>query len=155
MYRIIASVVFATTLATSTFAQDDPDALRAAAEAYVNNPVQQKLIDDMLSPEMMMTQMAAMVQGLPEDELNKMVKIVTEEVNAIRPAMEAAMIDGAAETFTLEEINALNDFYSSDVGASVMGKMNPFMQSYMVSLGPELQQMQQNIMSRAMTEMDQ
>ena len=153
MTRFFLSLTLAATLASTAFAQDDPDTLRDAAEAYVNNPIQQKMIDDMLSPDMVMAQMAALTQGMPQDQIETISNIVAEEVTAIRPAMEAAMIDGAAATFTLEEINALNDFYASEIGASVMGKMTPFMQSYMASLGPDLQQMQQNIMQRAMNEM--
>ena len=49
------------------------------------------------------------------------------EMAALRPAMEAAMVEAAVETFTLPEILALEAFYETPEGAAVMAKMQPFM----------------------------
>ncbi len=124
-----------------------------AATAFIQSPVQQKLLDDMLSPEMVLTQMQAVSSQLPADKVDILVKIVTEELGTIRPEMETAMIAGAAQSFTIEEINALTEFYNSPVGASAMGKMTPYMQQTMGALGPSMQQMQGRIVQRVQTEL--
>lgn len=146
MKYILPAIVLA--FATPSFAQD----IKAVAEDFVRSPVQQKLMDEMLSPEMILAQMQGMAQQLPPEQLDKLVAIVTEELATVRPLMEEAMIDGAAQAFSIEEIKAMNEFYSSPLGASAMGKMTPFMQQTMGALTPALQQMQQNIVARVQKE---
>ena len=145
-YLLAAAAI---SLASPGFAQD----VTAAAEAFVRSPVQQKLIDDMLSPEVLMAQMQGMAQQLPPEQLEKLVAIITDELNTVRPAMETAMIEGASQAFSIEEIEAMTEFYNSPLGASAMGKMTPYMQQTMGALGPELQQMQQNIIQRVQAEL--
>lgn len=140
-------------LATASFAQDD--ALLEAATEFVNSPVQDKILDDMLSPEGVMAQMGLVGGQLPPEALEKVSRIVSEELESIRPEMRQAMIEGISQTFTLEEINALNAFYSSEVGASAMAKMNPYMQRTMARLGPSFQRMQVNLASRLQAELGQ
>jgi hypothetical protein len=147
--KLITPFLAAALLAAPSFADEATD----AATAFINSPVQQRLLDDMLSPEMVLAQMQTIAQRLPEDKVQVLVNIVTEELEAIRPEMEAAMISGAAESFTVEEINALTAFYNSPVGASAMGKMTPYMQQTMGSLGPTMQQMQGNIVRRVQSEL--
>ncbi len=144
--RILKPALAALMLASPAYADESLD----AATAFINSPVQQKLLNDMLSPEMVLAQMQANAGGaLTQEQIDVLVKIVTEELNTIRPQMETAMIEGAAQAFTIDEINALNDFYNSEIGGSAMGKMTPYMQSTMGSLGPAIQSMQQNIARRA------
>ena len=144
--RILKPALAALMLASPAYADEALD----AATAFINSPVQQKLLNDMLSPEMVLAQMQANAGGaLTQEQIDVLVKIVTEELNTIRPQMETAMIEGAAQAFTIDEINALNDFYNSEIGGSAMGKMTPYMQSTMGSLGPAIQSMQQNIARRA------
>ena len=138
-------------LATSAHAQSQE--LIDAATDYDNNPVQQELMDSMLSPERVMAQMGLVGGSVPADKVEVLAQIVSEELATIRPAMEAAMINGMANSFTLEEITALNDFYSSPVGASAMGKMTPYMQETMAALGPDFQRMQGNLARRIQEEM--
>ena len=140
-------------LATSAHAQDD--ALAAAAKAYVEGPVQQKLMNDMLSPEAMLAQMGAIAGQLTPEQLELVTNIMVEEIATIRPQMEAAMIEGAIQTFTVEEITALNDFYNSDVGASAAAKIQPYMQATLGSMTPALRQMQGNISERIQAELSQ
>ncbi len=147
----LLTFVTASFIATSAYGQSQE--LIDAATAYANNPVQQELMNDMLSPEGVMAQMGLIGTGLPEDKLQALSQIVSEELANIRPAMEAAMINGMASSFTLEEITALNDFYSSPVGASAMSKMTPFMQQTMAELGPEFQKMQGSLARRVQEEM--
>lgn len=136
-------------LAVPAFADEATD----AATAFINSPVQQKLLNDMLSPQMVLTQMQAISSQLPADKVDVLVNIVTEELGSIRPEMETAMIEGAAQAFSVAEINALTEFYNSPLGSSAMGKMTPYMQQTMGALGPSMQQMQQRIVQRVQTEL--
>lgn len=147
--KIIAPVVAALMLSTPVFADEATD----AATAFINSPVQQKLLNDMLSPEMVMAQMQALSSQLPAEKVDILVNIVTEELGTIRPEMETAMIEGAAQAFTVDEITALTEFYNSPLGSSAMGKMTPYMQQTMGALGPSMQAMQQRIVQRVQTEL--
>ena len=149
MIRIASAALLAATLAFPAAA----DEVRDAAEAFINSPVQQKLLDDMLSPEVAMAQLQAMAPSMPPEVAESVLAIVVEEMNAFRPEMESAMIAAAAQSFTIEEIGALNDFYSSPLGASAMGKMTPYMQAAMGEMGPGMQQMQARIMQRVQEEL--
>ena len=142
--RLPLAAVLALSLTSPVFA----DAATDAATAFIESPVQQKLLDDMLSPEGLMAQFQAVQPQLPPDKTDEILQIVSEELNAFRPQMEAAMIKGAAEAFTVEEIEALTAFYSSPIGASAMSKMNPYMQSAMAEMTPGLQAMQGRVMQR-------
>lgn len=145
----IAPLAFALLLASPVMADEATD----AATAFIQSPVQQKLLDDMLSPEMVLAQMQAISSQLPADKVDVLVKIVTEELGTIRPEMETAMIAGAAESFSLEEINALTEFYNSPLGSSAMSKMTPYIQQTMGSLGPSMQAMQGRIVQRVQAEL--
>lgn len=147
----LLTIVTASFLATSAYAQSDE--LIDAATAYVNNPVQQTLMDDMLSVDAVMAQMGMLGATIPAEQLETLSAIVSEELAAIRPALETAMVGGMARTFTLEEITALNEFYSSELGASAMSKMTPFMQDSMAELAPAFQTMQTNIAQRVQEEL--
>jgi len=144
--RFVLAFVFAVS-ASMASAQSD-DELRAAATRYVENPVQQQMLDDMLSPEAMVAQMQAMAPQLPDDALQVISQIASEELALLRPALEAAMIEGAVAAFTLEEIEALEAFYNTDLGASVMGKMQGYMATAMAAIGPEMAQMQGRVAQR-------
>lgn len=84
MFRPFA---FAAALALSSamplYAQDD--ALRAAAERYVNNPVQQEMLDDLLSADVIVSQVRAMVPSVTEEQLPIVGEIGAEEIAVIRP----------------------------------------------------------------------
>jgi hypothetical protein len=128
-------------------------ALREAVERYVQNPVQQQMMDDMLSADAMIAQMRAMMPQLTEEQLQVVGRIGSEEMAGLRPALEAAMVSAAVDTFSLEEILALEAFYNTPEGASVMAKMQPFMASAMGRIGPEMQEAQIRIGQRVMTEL--
>jgi hypothetical protein len=135
----------------SLHAQDDT--LREAVQSFVDNPVQQQMMDDMLSADAMITQMHAMMPQLTEEQLQVVGRIGSEEMETLRPALEAAMVSAAVETFSLEEILALEAFYNTPEGASVMAKMQPYMASAMGAIGPEMQEAQMRIGTRLMTEL--
>lgn len=151
-HRALLILALATAPALPAFAQDTA-ALREAAERYIRNPVQQRMMDEMLSADAMVAQMRAMVPQLTEEQAQLVARITSEEMAVLRPDLEAAMIDASVETFTLEEIEALEAFYSTPVGASVMSKMQPFMATAMGMIAPEMQQVQMRIGQRIMTEL--
>lgn len=124
-----------------------------AARAYMNTPVQQKLMEDMLSPEVLMAQMDPTGNLIPSDKKEIIATIISEEMLAMRPVMMESIVQGMATSFTLEEITALTEFYSSPLGASAMSKMAPFMHETMTAIGPEIQQMQLNVVKRIQAEL--
>lgn len=147
MMRLTTALALA--LASPVFADEATD----AATAFIKSPVQQKLIGDMLSPQMLMTQFEAMGIQLTDEQTEVVLRIVREELVAIRPEMEDAMIVGAADAFTVEEIEALTAFYSTPEGASAMAKMNPYMQTTMNQMMPSLRSAQGRIMERVQAEL--
>ncbi|MEP5759618.1 MAG: DUF2059 domain-containing protein [Litoreibacter sp.] len=147
--KILLPLFLCVSLTSPTFAQDE--ALRAAATGYIDTPVQQELMNQILSPESMITQLRA--RGLPEDKATAAAAIISDETNSIRDELREAMINGLAENFSLEEIIALTEFYSSPVGASAIAKLQPYMTQTMTTLTPSLQAMQERIQQRLRTEL--
>jgi len=137
--------------ATPGHAQDDE--LREAVQRYVDNPIQQRMMDEMLSADAMIAQMRAMTPQLTEEQLQIFGRIGAEEMTALRPDLEAAMVASAVDTFSLEEIVALEAFYNTPEGADVMSKMQPFMANTFAMIGPQMQQAQMRIGQRVMTEL--
>ncbi len=125
-----------------------------AATVFLKSKGQQALMKDMLSPEGVMAQMGLFAGQLPADKTARLAELVSEEMASIRPAMESAMVAGMADNFTLEEIRALADFYDSDVGASAMSKMRPFMAQTMQALSPDFLAVQQRLARRIQEEME-
>jgi hypothetical protein len=153
MFRLLLPCL-ALILATAALPVRAQDAaLRAAVERYINNPVQQRMMDDMLSADAVVDQVRAVAPQLSEAELQTVGRIGAEELAALRPALEAAMIEAATATFTLAEIEALEAFYNTPEGASVMSKMQPFMAAAMGRIGPQMQAAQARIGQRITAEL--
>ena len=149
--RTAACALIALTIAWTALA-DDPASRRAAAETYVQSPGQQAAIEQMLSADQMLALMRAQIPEATDEQLQGIAKIAGEELGSLRAPMETAMIEAAVETLTLEEIEALDAFYRTPVGASVMSKMPVFMQTAMVRIAPEMQAAQMRILERAAAE---
>ena len=140
----------ATAPATDEPAAAEPsEEARAAAERYVQSEAMQVMLDEMVSPDVMTEALTAQFgDEIPQDVMSQIVAIATEEMQAIEPAMEEAMIEATAETFTVEEIEAQIEFYESEVGASILSKMQPFMSAFYEAAGPEMQTAQRRMMER-------
>jgi uncharacterized protein len=136
--------------AAPAFAQDDPrpDALDAA-RGYVGSPAMQTALDELLSTETFVAQLRASGIPLDEAQTETLATIVGEEFDEVRPELEEAMTAAAADAFTMEELEALNDFYESEEGRSIATKMSPFMQSFYEEVGPALRRTQESIAMRA------
>lgn len=131
-------------------AQEDPDALRAAAERYVAGPGVQRTLDANLSPELVAAALRAQLgDRLDEEERAAIAAIVAEEMAAIRPALEAAMAEAAAETFTLAEIEALAAFHETEEGASILSKTSAFDAAYLEAVADDLRAATERAMARA------
>lgn len=147
---IIAAAAF---IAAPALAQEDPTELQQAAESYVESPALQTALDEILSTDTFVAQLRASGAQLDEEQIRTIATIIDEEFADVRPDLETAMTSAAADAFTLEELEALNEFYESDQGRSIAEKMQPFMQSFYQDIGPALQETQQDIAMRIQEEM--
>jgi hypothetical protein len=86
---------------------------------------------------------------LDDEGTRTLAGIVDEEFGEVRPELEEAMTAAAADAFTMEELEALNEFYASEEGQSIAQKTTPFMQSFYQEIGPTLRQTQEEIAMRA------
>ncbi|MFK7857331.1 MAG: DUF2059 domain-containing protein [Granulosicoccus sp.] len=131
-----------------TTAQAQDAALLEAAKEYVKLPGVQKMIDDNFAPEWFAGQMATSfppAMGVTQDQLDELGKLMADKMSPLRPEMELAMINGAANHFTLDEIKVLSEFYQSPEGASVMAKMQPYMRDTMAVIMPKMMQASQEL----------
>ena len=89
-------------------------------------------------PQSMMSDMAAkMAETLPEEQRNQFKALMTKhlDLGRVTAAIKAAMI----KTFSADELQALADFYGSDVGKSAMAKMGTYMSEVMPATMNEVQ----------------
>ena len=141
---LLAAAALALALTSPVTAQD----VRALAQAYVDLPANRQMMADMLSPQSMAAQFAA---GLPpgtpvtEAQLAEIGTLLANSMADVLPLMRESMIDTAATTFTEAELRALTDFYSSEVGSSILLKMQPFFQTTMAEIQPRILQQTQAI----------
>lgn len=125
------------------------DELRTAAESYVNSPAQQQMIDGLLDPESIMGQIRSARPDVPKEVVESIGQIASEELTTLKPQLEEAMVEAAVQTFTLDEIKAVDAFYRSPEGQAILAKSQDFMQAAMTEIGPKIQAAQQNIAARA------
>ena len=89
-------------------------------------------------PQSMMSDMAAkMAETLPEEQRDQFKALMTKhlDLGRVTAAIKAAMI----KTFSADELQALADFYGSDVGKSAMAKMGTYMSEVMPATMNEVQ----------------
>ena len=89
-------------------------------------------------PQSMMSDMAAkMAETLPEEQRDQFKALMTKhlDLGRVTAAIKAAMI----KTFSADELQALADFYGSDVGKSAMAKMGTYMSEVMPATMSEVQ----------------
>lgn len=149
MIRTAAAAALCGALAWPAFAQDTT----ALAEQYIALPSVQQMMTDMMSPEAMMAQLSAMMPAgttLTDDQRTRLGEVLQRTLGGLRPAMEEAMVASAAGTFTAEELQAMLDFYGSEVGASVLAKTQPMMADFMGRIGPQMQAAQAAMMPEVM-----
>ncbi|MCQ8185700.1 DUF2059 domain-containing protein [Parvularcula maris] len=147
-----AALVFSAALAQPG-AVPDPAKLgerREAATVYVNGPAMKEMFDQMMSEEAIAAQLSMVAPGaFQQGQLDAMTGVLREEFNAILPEMRAIMIETAAETFTLAELEAANAFYLTPAGRGMMAKTKDFQVKTFPALAPVMQKLQQRIVARA------
>ena len=138
---------FLSVVANPAAAEDNP-ALRTAAENHIRHPVTQHALDGILSIDTLRSHLvfASQASGtqLESDEveaLEALTRSLKEEFDRIRPELETLMVNAAIDTYTLDELQALNEFYDTAAGASAMMKAHIFTQSFSVGVVPLVQQM--------------
>lgn len=118
------------------------------AQDYVSMPGVQKMMTDMFSPAALLAQFENGLPGgvtLRDDQRERIATLLSDAMQQLRPLLTSQMVEGAAKNFTVDELKALIAFYGSEHGASVMTKMQPYMQDVMVNVGPELNRAMQKI----------
>jgi hypothetical protein len=123
--------------------------VRSLAEEYVAMPQVQQMMDELFAPQAMTAQfLSGLPAGVevPADKAARIGQVLSDQLNNLRPDLERIMVEGSVRVFTAPELLALIEFYRSEHGASVMGKMQPFMQNVMGELAPRIQQTQQAIL---------
>ena len=131
MHAIAARLLFLALLlqVSPVFALDDtPQNREQQADRYLNA----------VPPDTMMSDMAAkMAESLPEEQRDQFKALLTKHLDMTRvtAAIRAAMV----KTFSAGELQALADFYGSDVGKSAMSKMGTYMAEVMPATMNEVQ----------------
>lgn len=122
---VLAAGAFLAILGTPALAGDDA-ALRAAAERHVRHPVMQATLDSVWSLETIRSGIVAQLQaqGISprSDQIDALTSILREELVRMRPEFETLVTGVVIETYALEELEALNEFYGTEVGASAVAK---------------------------------
>lgn len=142
-----AAALLAFTLASPLGAQD----ITQLAQDYVNMPEIQTMMADMFAPDAVLAQFKASLPAsieLNSDQETRIGALLSNAMLEMKPQLEGLMIDGLTEHFSADEIAALIDFYSSEHGASVMTKMQPFMQDVLAQLAPQLNSTMQDVSPR-------
>ncbi|MBN7769297.1 DUF2059 domain-containing protein [Marinobacter daepoensis] len=123
--RIVVFLAFILCASTS-FANEESEK-KAAAERYLAATPMSDMLSDMAGN---------MAMQIPEAERDDFIRLMTTEVDVSK--LESAALDAMVKTFTLEELNALADFYGSDVGKSAMGKFGTYMAMVMPAIQREI-----------------
>jgi hypothetical protein len=121
--RLLLLVLFIAAFRAS--AADSEDERIAAARRYLGVAQMSKITDDTVTE---------LARTVPAEQRNRFLEFMH---NAIRPeVLERAAMASMVKVFTVEELNALADFFGSPVGRSAMGKFG----LYMADVMPVIQQ---------------
>ena len=113
------------------------------AHQYVQLPAVQAMMSDMISPETFASQIQA---GLPSDlditsnQKQRIGNLLAEKMAPLLPKLERQMIKAAAEIYTVAELQAVIEFYSSDLGVSILSKSADFMTASMGEVQQDIMQ---------------
>jgi hypothetical protein len=136
------ALILAAALALLPLAATAQPAPETLVREYAGLPAVQQMMAAMFSPEASAAQLQATLppgMNLTDDQLSRIGEIISAEMIDFQPRMEGMMIAAMVETFTEEEVQAMIDFYSSPVGASILLKTQPMFTSIMTQMGPEIQ----------------
>ena len=108
--------------------EDTPQNREQQADRYLQAVPPQSMMGDMS---------AKMAETLPEEQRDEFKTLMTKylDIGRVTVAIKAAMV----KTFTADELQALADFYGSDVGKAAMAKMGTYMSEVMPATMKEVQ----------------
>lgn len=108
-------LLIATALLLPLTANADEAALRAAAERYEAVAGIGRMLDDTNT---------SLASRLPEDKRGPFIEYMNELVDV--ETLRETALDAMTKHFTIEELNALADFYGTDVGQSILSKFGAY-----------------------------
>ena len=160
MARTIAAIVAAAFLLTATpsLARDEA-ALKAAAQAFVDHPFMQQLLDALTSRDTIqrISTGAAQAAGknLRDDRIETISWIVSEELQRLRPRLKELLAEAASETLSLEEIRALTPPFDTNPAADVKANLAKMMKAFRASVTPLKEQFSRRVKARMQAELPQ
>ena len=148
MHRF-ATYVFTLTFALPAMAQDT----QALAKAYTELPAVQNMMDNMFGGDAMAKNLAVRLPRnlvLDDAQMTAISEVIANSIADLRPVLATTMIESFATEFSAEELEAMIDFYSSDIGSAVMAKNQTVMAAVMASIGPQMQKAQRSVTPQIM-----
>src|SRR5258706_8323114 len=129
MRRWLNLAIISLLAVTATAAEpvDTPQRRRAAAERYDKVSDVPKLLRDMID---------GMSPNFPIEQRENFRSLMLQNVRA--EVLEAAMVVAMTKHFTTTELNALADFYGSEVGRAAMAKFGAYMGDVMPLMQAEM-----------------
>ena len=124
---LLALAVLLLVSISPTYAQDQLAAKRAAADRYLKAVPTTELLEDMI---------VEMSSQLTQKEAARFMVTMKKLVDVDK--LDSISIDAMVKTFTLDELNALADFYSSKHGVSSLKKMGAYMAEITPAIVQEL-----------------
>ena len=130
-------IALATGLLSPAHAQSNEADKQAAVERYLRAVPMSKMMEDTY---------VQLAKQVPQDKQAQFIADMRKVVKAER--VEQIAKGAMLRTFTLEELNALADFYSSEHGASAMAKFGAYMGEVMPPLMQEIQRAVQDLQAQ-------
>ena len=111
------------------------------AQDYTALPAVQSMMTDMFSPAASAAQFRASLPPgveVTDDQAARVGEIMSGVLMGLKPRMEELQTAAIAEVFTEDEIRAMIDFHSTELGGSILIKTQPMFQKVMGELTPQI-----------------
>jgi hypothetical protein len=142
MKKFLMAFAVVALVSAYAYAQEDSKADREKeADRYLAVMTVKEMFSDMAEQ---------MSKGMPVDKRQAFKDLFTKHIDI--PAMEKAMKTSLVKNFTVGELKALADFYSSPLGKSAMKKMPKYMADLMPTIQSEVMKAQAKASSEAQNE---
>ena len=141
MFRLSQTAAVALVLLTASPAWAQSRA--ELAEQYSALPAVQQMMSEMFSPESSASQFKATLPPgfeITDDQLFRVGVVMSNVLKGLQPRMVELQNAAIAEVFTEEEIRAMIEFHSTEIGARILIKTQPMFTAVMGQLTPEIVQ---------------
>ena len=132
IFRSATAAILLMCAASAAFAADSPELRLAAANRYLSVVPMSKMLDDSFTE---------LAKQQPAEQRAQYISFMHATVRA--DALERIAREAMVKVFTVDELNALADFYGSSHGASAMKKFGPYMGIIMPAVQQEVMQAMQ------------